>query len=160
MDEREIIDAVKERDIFRLRELAGVYSDQAGVDQDQRKIKLSLITYSLNKIYGKIHFRQKTKKMEEKVVRNLKEGDLDGVLEAIYDFDREHGLFHEGLSRKARVKIGSRLYSQGLSMSQAASLVNTHVNDIQDYVGVTKEHEVRHGKSLEKRFSSAKEILK
>lgn len=159
VDINEVEEAVRERSILKLRELAGRYSDNAAIDQDPTEIKLAMMTYSLNKIYGKIHLRAKTKELDKNVMQKLKEKDYDTVLEEIFRFDREHGLFHDGLENKAKIKIGSRLYSQGISLAQSASLVKVASNEIQDYVGDTKEHDTHRGKTLEERLRKAREIL-
>ena len=158
-----LIEAIQERDILTLRELAGEYSDEASINQSQRNINLAIISYSLNKIYSKIHLREKTRDLEAEVILKLTEDKLEEVRDAIFAFDEENGLFYGGLGHKARVKIGSRLYSQGLSITQSANLVDININEIQDYVGETKDHDTHHGRQhgspLEERLRHAREIL-
>ncbi|HHQ45066.1 MAG TPA: hypothetical protein ENN13_02900 [Candidatus Altiarchaeales archaeon] len=155
----DVTSAVEKLDGLRLRELAGAYSDRAALSQSQHDLKLSLITYCTHKIYNKIHFKEKVRPLSEKLADLIGKGDLDGALSLIEKFDADNGLFQNSLVEKARVKIGTRLYTQGISVSQAASLLGVGVSDIQDYVGDTKYHEQLLGKSVKERFSDARKIF-
>ncbi|MBM3309426.1 MAG: hypothetical protein FJY77_04150 [Candidatus Altiarchaeales archaeon] len=132
--------ALKNRDADVLREVSGLCSDEAAVSQDEKTIELALITYCFNKLLSKVHYRDKVDKLVDKAIERLNYGDFEGVLKAIDEFDQKYSFFEGSLIEKARVKIASRLYSSGLSMSQSADLLKVRVSNLLEYVGVTKVH--------------------
>jgi hypothetical protein len=142
-----------------LRELSRELSELAVTDQSERVIDLALITYCLNKIFSKVHFQENIADLKKDVISELSRENFGGVLGIIEGFDSEYGAFEGNLVGKARIKIGSRLYSDGLSLSQSASLTGVHVSDIIEYVGETKTHERIKPASVAERFSIAKKIL-
>jgi len=132
--------ALKNRNADQLREISGLCSDSAAVSQDEKILKLSLITYCFNKLLSKVHYRDKVEKLLDKSIERLNYGDFDGVLALIEEFDRKYSFFEGSLIEKARVKIASRMYSSGLSMSQSADLLKISVSNLLEYVGVTRVH--------------------
>ncbi|MBD3260897.1 MAG: hypothetical protein GF334_04345 [Candidatus Altiarchaeales archaeon] len=152
--------AIYDADIIKLRELAGYFTDEAAINQEKQEILLAQITYCYNKIFSKIHLKDKAQELIQTTVKKIDEQKYESILKDIQEFDETHGLFHGGLVGKARIKIGSRLYSQGLSIGQAAELSDANVGDVQEYVGDTKYHEKMQGISLEERLRIARDILK
>ncbi|MFH1403004.1 MAG: hypothetical protein ABIH11_01885 [Candidatus Altiarchaeota archaeon] len=161
MDERysRVLDAVAKEDSIKLRELASEYSDDAAINQDKESLQLAVITYSFHKIFSKIHFREKTESLVESSIKKLSEGMLEGVIGEIESFDREHGLFHGGLVGKARIKIGSRIYSRGISITHASTLSGAPVSEILEYSGDTKHHEEKERVSLSDRLNKARDVF-
>jgi hypothetical protein len=106
-----------------------------------------------------VHFQENIADLKKDVISELSRENFGGVLGIIEGFDSEYGAFEGNLVGKARIKIGSRLYSDGLSLSQSASLTGVHVSDIIEYVGETKTHERIKPASVAERFSIAKKIL-
>ena len=164
MDLNETIQNVKKslvaKDSMGLRELSNTLSSEAAITQDSKTIDLAIITYALHKILSKIHFRDKHDPLMENVIMNLESKDFPTVMKLIDEFGTEHGRFEGGLIEKARVKIGSRLYARGMSLSQSASLVDTRKSDILDYIGVTKVHEHEPVRSVEDRMKVVRKLFK
>lgn len=152
--------ALKSREINDLREISHLCSEEATVKQDAKTIKIALITYCFNKLLSKVHYRDKVDKLVDQSIEKLGQGDLDGVLNAVEEFDRKYSFFEGSLIEKARVKIASRLYSSGLSISQAAELLNVGVSDLLDYVGVTKVHNEVKTMTAVERLKIARNLFK
>jgi hypothetical protein len=156
----EVLDAVSKVDAVKMRELAGYYSDEAALTQEEDVLKMAMISYCLHKIFIKMHMREKTEQIVESALRNLTSGSLDALMSDIGRFDAEHGMFEGGLVGKARIKIASRLQSRGISVTQAASLTGAPVADILEYVGETKGYQHTEGKTVAERLNIARDIFK
>jgi hypothetical protein len=156
----EVLDGVSKVDSVKMRELAGFYSDEAALSQDEGIIKMAMITYCLHKIFIKMHMREKTEPVVESALKHLSSGELDALLSDIGEFDGKNGLFEGGLVGKARIKIASRMHSRGISLTQSASLTGASVSDLLDYVGETKGYEHREGKSVEERLNTARDLFR
>jgi len=151
--------ALESRDAMMLRELSREFTDEAIVSQDENVIKLAMITYAFNKILSKVHFKANDE-LVEKALKKLRENDFSSILSYIDEFDKKFGFFEGTLVGKAKIKIGSRLYSRGISLSRSANLVNAKISDILDYVGNTKIHEKAVGSSLKERLETARRLFK
>jgi hypothetical protein len=155
-----VMDAVAKEDSVKLRELASDFSDESAINQDEETILLAVITYSFHKIFSKIHLREKTEELVELSLKHLSAGRLKDVIKEIDSFDREHGLFQGGLIGKARIKIGSRLYSRGMSITHSADLSGAPVSEILEYAGDTKHHEEKEKIPLSERLNKARDMFK
>lgn len=155
-----IVEAVEREDAMTLRELSGDFSRLAVTEQSEDNINLALVTYCLNKIYSKVHFKKNWGALKKNVLAKLAASDFRGVLDEIEEFDRKYGAFEGNLVGKARIKVSSRLYSNGLSLSQAANLTSVRISDILSYVGATKTHENVKPASVSERLDVARKVLK
>ncbi|MFH1126244.1 MAG: hypothetical protein V1703_03895, partial [Candidatus Altiarchaeota archaeon] len=113
-----------------------------------------------NKLFSKVHYRDKVDKVADQAIEYLQQEDFEGVLKAIDDFDKKHSFFEGSLTEKGRVKIASRLYSSGLSIAQAAELLNVSVSNLLDYVGVTKVQEESRTMTATERLKIARSLFK
>ncbi len=159
-DFAEVKKAVLEQDAMRLRELASEYSLLAVTEQTPKTIKLALITYSLNKIFSKVHFQENANALAKEFAGKLDAEDLDGILKSIEEFDSKHGFFEGNLVNKAKIKIGARLYSNGLSAAQSANLVGARLADILSFIGETKTDVKTDARSVEARLNAARKLFK
>ena len=121
---------------------------------------MSIISYSFNKLLSKIHYRDKLEKLIKNSLPKLNNGDFEGVISEIDQFDQQNSFFEGSLIEKAKVKIASRLYSSGLSLSQSAELVEVRVSELLDYVGVTKIHDETKTISAMERLKIAREVFR
>jgi hypothetical protein len=154
------MDAFKKRDINAFRDIYHEATEDAAISQDPVLIKIAVIGYCFNKLFSKVHYREKIERLAEDCQQKLANGNLDGILKEIEEFDRKHSFFEGNLVEKARVKIASRLYSTGLSISQSAELLNVRLSELLDYVGVTRVHNEVQTKSVMERLKTAREIFK
>jgi len=156
----ETLASLKKRDADALREISHRYSEEATVTQDQKTIKIALIAYCFNKILSKVHYRDRIETLMEQSSSQLAGQDLEAVINTINDFDRKHSFFEGDLVEKAKVKVASRLYSSGLSISQSAELLNISVSDLLEYVGVTKVHNESKTMTATERLKLARQLFK
>ena len=155
----ELKDALRNTDALRLRRLSDEFTDKAVISQDTETINLAMISYAFNKIFSKAHFQEKFEGLVSNALSKLEGMDLKGIMDDIREFDEKHGHFEGNLMKKARIKIGARLYSHGLSVSRSASLVNVRISDILKYVGGTHVHESLTTVSVKDRLNTARKIF-
>ncbi len=149
-----IKNAFKERDSFKLREIANDAIREATLNYDKDLADIAVLAYSLSKILSKLHFRERRdwKKFEKNMERELanlvglsKTGDLskicDKLINLIEEIDESAGNYAKGIVHKARVKMASTAYALGLSIGAAAELTGADKYDLLRYVGVTKIHD-------------------
>ncbi len=158
--EKKLIKAIQEKDAFGMRELSRIFSDDAVIGQDRDVIKLAIITYAFNKIFSKVHLRKESDRLVSEALDLAERGDFDGILKAIKNFDDKYGYFHGTLIGKSRTKIGSRLYSAGLSLSKSAELSGASLSDILEYSGETKASEIASARTVADRLENARRVLK
>ncbi len=149
-----IKNAFKERDAFKLREIANEAIREAVLSGDKNLANIAVLAYSLSKILSKLHFRKRrdwtrfTKDVERELaglVGVAKNGDLSRICEELIELvrkiDEGAGNYTRGLVFKARVKLASEAYALGLSLSSAADLVGADKYELMRYVGATKIHD-------------------
>jgi hypothetical protein len=152
--------ALEAKDGDGLREIYHECSEESAVNQNPDVIKIALITYCFSKLLSKVHYREKIEKLIEHSIQPLNQGKLDDVLAIINEFDKKNTFFEGSLVDKARVKIASKLYSAGLSISQASELLNANLSDVLDYVGVTKVHNEITTMTATERLKIARRLFK
>jgi len=155
---RELSIALGKRNAYRLRELSDECTDAAFITQDAGVIKIGIISYAFHKIFLKRHYHSQFECVLEDARKKISSGDLDGVMEEIKEFDKRHGFFQGNVIKKARIKMGARLYTRGLSLARAAELVAVNVSDILKYAGGTQMHERAAG-SVKERLSVARKVF-
>lgn len=155
----ELKDALKNQDALKLRKLSDILTDKAVIEPENETINLAVITYSFSKIFSKVHFQNKFERLIADGIAKLDKKDFDGVMDDIKEFDEKYGHFEGDLIKKARIKIGSRLYSHGLSISKSAAVVDVRISDILKYVGGTHVHESPATISVKDRLNTARRIF-
>lgn len=76
------------------------------------------------------------------------------------EVDKKFGNYLRNTWDKAKIKIASSAYAQGLSLSQAAELAGADKVDLQNYIGFTKIHdEEKTGITMKQRMKELREIL-
>lgn len=150
----EIKDSLYREDYSSLRELSNKSLEQAAFEKDKYLVEISLISYSLQKILSKEHFKEDVrwrrfsknifkflnkaiKGIDSKNVNQFEQG-LHRIEKEITAADQKLGNYLKNVYEKAKVKQASRAYAFGLSISLAAELTGANLTDLQDYVGATK----------------------
>jgi hypothetical protein len=141
-----INDRLKKKDISALNELSNQINHNSSIFQDEDSIKLAVIVYSLSKIIernnGKIdHFYIKS---FVKAKNLLKNNDYENyrliiktVSEKIKDIDSKISQYVIHVFNQAGIKKGSKLFSNGISLSRVAELMNISQWELINYVGKT-----------------------
>ena len=144
--------AFEDEDALWLRKIGNRLAEEAALEQDARKARLSVIAYALSKILSKPHFFQSPRwhtyrKRISALLRSAeKKGDehvLEDIEGVIADLDRQDGLFVKNIIEKARAKMAMRAYALGISLTLAAELFGTTKEELASYIGQTKIHDDR-----------------
>ena len=168
----EIYKAFKRRNPRKLRKIKSKLTRITVIEQTKELFDLALLAYILSKILSKNRymsreFSGKFKTIEDElrmlpVSKDEREQQriIDEVLNQISNMDAEHRRYVIDLIYKGRVKIGSSLYANGLSLSRAAALAEVEKFELMDYAGHTLLAEKIEEKiPLKKRFRDAEQIL-
>ncbi len=163
-------DALEQRDALALRRVSAEALSEAAVEGHREHILLALVDYALSKLLSKTHYSDIGDKFFEKIMRGFRKArdgpkketihNLEKIEDLVIKLDAKEGNYQENLMDKARVKKGSKLYEQGLSLRRAAELTGADATSILDYVGGSKIHEF-HGEGRNAdRLKIAREVFK
>ncbi len=155
---KELRCALEKKDAYRLRELSEQCVDIAFITQSRDAINVGIISYAFHKIFLKGHYHSQFTELLECSKKKLDCGSLESIIEDIKQFDKKNGFFQGNVVKKARIKIGARLYTRGMSLSKAAELVAVNVSDILKYSGGTQVSENMAG-SVKARLDVARRIF-
>lgn len=156
---KELRTALEKRNPYILRELSDQCADAAFITQNQDEINVGIISYSFHKILLKRHYQSKFGELLENANRKINTGNLEGLMEDIKQFDKQYGFFQGNIVKKARIKLGARFYTRGMSLSRAAELVEVNVSDILKYSGGTQISEKTDGATVRERLEVARKIF-
>ena len=142
---------------MQLKEASNEATREAVVGNDAVFARIAIIAYSLSKLASKQHVVEsgswgKTKKAIldslERLAMLLRKNKRDEFVNALNSFENEvrHvdealGNYVRNIIEKAKVKVSSGAYAQGLSLSSAAELTGADKTDLQNYIGITKIHD-------------------
>ncbi|MFZ2456946.1 MAG: hypothetical protein WAX07_10760 [Candidatus Altiarchaeia archaeon] len=156
---KELRSALEKRNPYLLRELSDQCADIAFITQNPDAINVGIISYSFHKIFLKRHYQSQFGELLENANRKINAGNLEGLMEDVKQFDKKNGFFQGNVVKKARIKLGARLYSRGMSLSKAAELVAVNVSDILKYSGGTQVSEKTNGETVRERLETARKIF-
>ncbi len=169
--------AVKEGDIFLLKDLSNRTVHTASIYADPDNIAVAVAVYSLGKIlerkkykeYGQWNsFIKAYLACLDKALIALRGDDLEGFRQEIEHINRAisrlSGNFKINIQqvfRKAMINKASRVYEHGVSMGQTAKLLGITPWELAEYSGQTGISNVNIGITLDvkKRIKNAMEFL-
>jgi len=150
---RETKNAVKKKDIVKIKELSNHTLHTASIHQDSESIAVAIITYALSKI---IERRKYTYYKEwpsfyknylnniEKAIQNLQKNDAEKFKEDLEKIRQEIGKlsghfkkYIQDVFRKAKINKASRIYEHGISMEKTAKLLGITMWELAEYAGQT-----------------------
>lgn len=163
-----IVMAKEERDIIQLKELSNHTIHNASIFQDEDSVTLAVVVYSLSKILergGELGPRVKgglgmaKEELESNSPEEYKK-TMRGLLEEISRADGRLGLFIEEVVKQAAIKKGGKLYEHGISLAQAAEVLNISHWELMSYVGKTKITDLAvYGKNIKARLGFARSLF-
>jgi hypothetical protein len=156
---RELRSALEKKDSYKLRELSDQCADIAFITQNQDAINVGIISYAFHKIMLKRHYHSQVGELLENAIKKINAGSLESLMEDVKQFDKKNGFFQGNIVKKARIKLGARFYSRGMSLSKAAELVAVNVSDILKYSGGTQVSEKANGATVQERLETARRIF-
>ncbi len=165
-----------QEDSFALKELSNRATQSAVWGFDKGTAKIAVFAYALSKIVSKEHVVKnplwgKAKRkiffsLDEciKLLRKNKQEEflhqLDKVEHSVTEVDHDLGNYVRNIWDKAKIKIASNAYAQGMSLSKATDLTNANKAELQNYIGITKIHdEEKTGITMKQRMKIARTVF-
>lgn len=173
----DIYDAFRRSDIKLLRKISNTCAESMATGDEEGMLALSIISYVLGKIVEKPRYF-KSEKMDEFasfVEKKLlecselaKKNDKRGfsaccnaIMTYLGDFDEKNRHYVRGLFDKAKLKIASRLYAQGFSLSYVISITGANTQEVLKYIGQTLMFDrVGKTRNVEERLEHARKIFR
>ncbi len=160
--------AIRKHDVLQLRDASRDAINEASISQDANSLSLAVIIYSIVKImergnsdvgksailleHAQAHF-QKGKELAYK-------NELKKLFGFISDADKRLKFFINEVIAETRIKKGGGLYEHGISVGQAASLLDVSMWDLMNYVGKIRASNIYVGGiSPKKRMETARSLF-
>jgi hypothetical protein len=138
----------------KLAELSDYSIRSASIYQDSDSISIAIIVYSLSKMIARHESHDLPQWDEiypqirneiELAAANLESGDIAGfrsnikeMMNIVGSCDKDIKLYIDKVIEKARIKKGSKIFEQGVSVQRAAKLMGTSVWELMNYIGKTE----------------------
>lgn len=168
--------ALRNHDVRAMRKINNRCVEETALRFQQPTYNYALITYVLAKILSKPRYFRQGRGKElistvDKLLRNCEglaktaeyaslvacQGKILASMEKLDDEDRR---FVKGILQKAKLKIASTLYAQGISLGNASDLAGTDKRELLLYAGQTMMFDRLHEKkSMEERMAELREIF-
>ncbi len=172
----ELYKAFKKRNTKALRRISNICAESVATENRKEMLSLSMISYVLGKILGKPRYIKDEKRgdlvdfVENKLNEALelsKTDDKEGIekvcgeiMEYLEQFDIKKRHYVRGLFYKAKLKIASRMYAQGFSLSYVVSVTGSDTNEVLKYIGQTLMFDrVGRTKDVKERLKNVREIF-
>ncbi len=159
----DIIELVRARKVRKLKDLSDELLLRGFVDQEKKKVRLSVIVRALSKIVEKNYYLKDRKYWENFLSRledALKAGDLERAEKIVIELDRHFGRYKEDIIKYAKIRRGSTLYAWGVSLTKVSEMLGVPEYELMHHIGKTKMvDEEGTGKPALERLKDAEEIL-
>ena len=145
--------ALEEMDLSALRKTSASAVEVTAMDDGEDTFNIALISHVLSKLLSKSHcwdmkrkkrFIQATLVKVDKCISSVEGNDLQSysksmkdILNVMRELESTDKRYIGDLEDKARVKLASRLYAQGFSLSRAVAITGASKRDLQAYTGRT-----------------------
>ena len=168
--------ALRNHDVRAMRKINSRCIGETALRFQQPTYNYALVTYVLAKILSKPRYLKHEKARSSLVAVNnllrsceaqakaaeydtlvLTQGRILSAMERVDDQDRR---FVKGILQKARLKIASTLYAQGISLGNASEITGSDKRELMLYAGQTMMFDRLHEKkSIEGRMKELREIF-
>lgn len=144
-------EAIKNRDVIKLKELSNRTIHTASTEQDTDSITIAVLIYSLSKIIERQtqydsgesdKFCNFSERQIERAVSALKSNDKDllknsiqAIMDSLKKFSPNMKKNVDDIFAKAKINKASRIYEHGISMEQTAHLLGITMYDLASYEG-------------------------
>ncbi len=148
---RQTIKAIHREDIKALKDLSNMTIHNASIHQDQYSISVSVLVYSLGKLYEREQYGQYKSwgffcvgcvdKLQE-AVRKLELKDYPGFDKVLKEFLKDLNkadkkVYVKDIFQRAKINKASRLHEHGISLGRTAELLDISQFELMDYIGKT-----------------------
>ncbi len=154
---KQLLWMLEEEKLVQLRNKSNELIEEAALEGDELKGRLSLIAYALHKMLSKPHIAKSRnwEKAKKSLLSSLSQSlrlleknekekfgkKIDNISGELSSVDAKLGRFLTNTFEKAKAKQASRAYTLGLSLSRACELTGAEKSDVFSYIGGTKIHE-------------------
>src|SRR3989344_8706086 len=168
------LEAISKDDIRKLRDLSNQVINSSSVFQDEDIITMTVITYSLSKIFERTDYRKYSGwhlffetttnslrgalfALENNHMDNF-EKEIKNILDIIDRLDNKLKNYIKDVIHDAQITRGSRLHEHGLSLGRTSELLGINKWELMEYISKTGISEVKEGNTLsvEKRLKTAR----
>ncbi|MDD5331549.1 MAG: hypothetical protein PHE43_01865 [Candidatus Nanoarchaeia archaeon] len=147
----EALVAISKNDVTALKEISDHTIHNATTSQDDSSISITIVVYSLYKIFNnpELTHSKKWERFSKDLVLYLgkaKEGlerddvikynnSISLILKSMSKIESQLGKYIISVINSARVKKGSKIYEHGVSASRAAQILGISTWDLMSYLG-------------------------
>ncbi len=145
---------LKKEDVAKIKIISNQTLHNASMFQDTDSISISVIMFSLSKIFNRPRLENNIsiKLFKEEITTELciaknaleknneKEykDSIKRIFQRISSFEKKFGMYITQVLEHARIKRGGRIYEHGFSAGRAAQLLGISSWELMSYVGETK----------------------
>ena len=168
--------ALRNHDVRAMRKINSRCIGETALRFQQPTYNYALITYVLAKVLSKPRYFQhgRGKEILSSVDKLLRAGEAAAkeadyatllstqgkILSSMEKMDDEDRRFVKGILQKARLKIASTLYAQGISLGNASDITGADKREVLLYAGQTMMFDrLKEKKSIEGRMKELREIF-
>ncbi len=152
---KEIKKAFKGRKIKKLKRIQYTCIEHIAIEFDHNVFNIAIICYMLSKLISKPRYWQTKgingylQKIENSFDRLIKFSDneqkisktLQDIMDTVNTLDIRDKKYVHNLIEGAKIKIGSSLYSKGMTLGVASDLSGAERIEIMEYIGKTTTYE-------------------
>ncbi|MBU1203847.1 MAG: UPF0175 family protein [Nanoarchaeota archaeon] len=147
------IQAVEQGDVKTIKFMSDRIIDSAGIFQDEDTITITVVIYSLSKIFARDDYKKYKdwNLFYENTINNLRDAhsnlksknipayrkNLKNLTKGIDKLSTKLKSFIKDVLEKSHISKGSRLYEHGISLGRAAEILGISKWELMDYVGKT-----------------------
>jgi AraC-like DNA-binding protein len=161
------LDAIKSDDSFKLKRLSNDNISNASIFQDEDSLSISVILYAISKLIEHTNKKKAVIAHFQGALHALSAGKdakyreiIKRLIKAIKIEDFRLKRFVSNVIEQAQVKKGCVLCENGLSIEQAASVLNVSRWELMQYLGKTHVNEQsKENISTEKRLALARRLF-
>jgi len=150
---KQSIEAIKENNIVRLRDLSNQTIHDSSIFQDENSITIAILMYSLNKIFQRTSYQEykdwkvfyqitlgSLEKAHEELNKNNMQNyqnEIKKILNIIDKLSSHLKKYVKEVFEESQIAKGSRLYEHGLSIGKTSELLGISKWELMDYSGKT-----------------------
>lgn len=151
---RKVEPSLKKEEVAKLKIISNQTIHNASMFQDTDSISISVIIFSLSKIFNRPRLEKNTAliKFKEEITAELlgaknalEKGNeteyrnaIKRAFQRISSFEKKFGMYITQVLEHAKIKRGGRIYEHGFSAGRAAQLLGISSWELMSYVGETK----------------------
>jgi hypothetical protein len=162
----ESINALKQKDILKLKEISEHTIHNASIFQDKDSITIAVLIYALSKILerGIENHYWFEKKLEFAKVQLIKQNidfyrkTIKEIFSQISRIDSKLKIYVQEVIEKAKIKKGAKLYYHGISIARTASVLGITQWELMNYIGKLEEPKAA-ATNIKDRLSFARKLF-